>query len=131
MFVQHRIVGDCKSGKTVSDIGRVFWLKGVKEYFGADLGYYIRPQIDAHARAIAPRLGLRTLNEGELSALEKTTRAESLQLPIADIGIYASLDELWGIRVAEGEKPSTEQLRLKAVYSYLSYRYWSTESGRA
>jgi hypothetical protein len=60
LFVQHRIVGDCKSGKTVSDIGRVFWLKGVKEYFGADLGYYIRPQIDMHARAIAQMLVLRT-----------------------------------------------------------------------
>ena len=130
LFVQHRIVGDCKSGKTVSDIGRVFWLKGVKEYFGADLGYYIRPQIDMHARAIAPRLGLRTLNEGELSALEKTIRVDSLQVPLADSSVYKSTEEIWGIRVPEGEKPSPEQLKLKAVYSYLSYRYWSTEFHR-
>ncbi|MEX2490135.1 MAG: hypothetical protein WD425_00085 [Nitrospirales bacterium] len=130
LFVRHRIVGDCKSGKTVSDIGRVFWLKGVKDYFGADLGYYIRPQIDIHARTIAPKLGLRTLNESELGVLEKTIGVDSLQIPFADLSTYKSIEEMWGIGVAKGDKPSKEQLKLKKVYSYLSYRYWSTEFHR-
>lgn len=130
LFVQHKVVGDCKSGKTVSDVGRIFWLKGVKDYFGADLGYYLRPQIDVHARAIAPNLGLRTLNQGELSALEKNLRTDMLGVPIADPKIYKTIEDLWGIKVPEGQRPSHELLKLKEVYSYLSYRYWSIEFHR-
>lgn len=130
LFVKHSVVGDCKSGKSVSDIGRVFWLKGVMEYFGADLGYYLRPQIDAHARAVAPKLGLRTFNESEVRILEKTVHADVVETPIADIATYIQIEKLWGIRISPGLKPTSEELQLKSVYSFLSYRYWSTEFHR-
>ena len=129
-LIPHRIVGDCKTGKLVSDIGRIFWLKGVLDFFGADLGYYLRPQVDGHARAVGQKMGLRTLDLSELTALEKTIEVDSVAIPLADIKIYLDIEDLWGINVPKGKKPPEDQLALKKVYSYLSYKYWSTEFHR-
>lgn len=130
LFVPHRVVGDCKSGKGVSDIGRIFWLRGVMHYFGADLGYYLRPQVDGHARAVAPQVGLRALNQYELTALEKVIGVDSVPIPLADEKLHGAIEDLWGIDVVKGQKPTPEQLAFKKVYSYLSYKYWSSEFHR-
>lgn len=130
LLLPHRVVGDCKSGKGVSDIGRIFWLRGVMHYFGADLGYYLRPKIDGHARAVAPNVGLRALNQYELTALEKVLSVDSVPIPLADEKIYGAIEGLWGIKVVTGQKPTPQQLELKKVYSYLSYKYWSSEFHR-
>jgi hypothetical protein len=42
------------------------------------------------------------------------------------VNVYELIAENWGIVVKEGEKPSAEQLAIKAVYTYLSYSYWYT-----
>ena len=34
LFTRLVVVGDCKSGKNVSDISRLFWIKGVSEILG-------------------------------------------------------------------------------------------------
>jgi hypothetical protein len=127
LFVPHRVVGDCKSGKGVSDIGRIFWLRGLMHYFGADLGYYLRPKIDAHARAVAPTVALRALNQYELVALEKAISVDSFPIPLADQKLYVAIENLWGVHIPKGQKPTPDQLALKKVYSYLSYKYWSSE----
>jgi hypothetical protein len=51
LFNRTCVVGDCKSGRNVSDANRLFWLRGVKDYFGADLAYYLRPNVDSHIAA--------------------------------------------------------------------------------
>jgi len=84
LFTAHRVVGDCKTGKNVSDANRLFWLRGVMDYFGANQAYFLRPSIDHHARAIAPKMGLRVLDEADLAALEKTLDAGSVKLPLDD-----------------------------------------------
>jgi len=49
---------------------------------------------------------------------------------LADIGFYQSVRDLWGVQVPPGTKITDEQVRLKKVYSYLSYTYWYIESYR-
>lgn len=130
LFTPFRVVGDCKSGKNISDSNRLFWLKGVKNYFGADQAYFIHPVIKNHTRGIAPKLGLRVLDEGALSGLENNLNPKKFFMPLADVAIHESIAGLWGINVPEGLKPTEEQLRLKQVYSYLSYSYWYIEQYR-
>jgi hypothetical protein len=130
LFTVSRAVADCKSGRRVSDANRLFWLKGVKDYFGADQAYFIHPSIDNHARVIAPKMGLRILNEDALTLLEKNLAVANMALPLADVDVYTAIRDLWGIDVPKGNKPSNEQLVLKDVYSYLAYRYWYIEQNR-
>ena len=124
LFTRLVIVGDCKSGKNVSDISRLFWIKGVSEYFGADQAYYIHNVISDHARGIAPKLGLRILDETTLMTLENDLRIIEHPLPWNDLAIQNSISDLWGIEVPPGSKPDEQQLLFKKVYSYLSYSYW-------
>lgn len=124
LFTRSVVVCDCKSGKNVSDISRLFWIKGVSEYFGADQAYFIHTTIGDHARGIAPKLGLRILDESALLALEDSLRIAECSLPWNDLSTYQSISQLWGIDIPKNTKPNEEQLRFKKVYSYLSYSYW-------
>jgi len=130
LFTQHRVVADCKSGKNVSDASRLFWLRGVMDYFGADQAYFVRSAMDSHFRAVAPKMGLRTLNDTDLGRLERVSGADAFPIPLADVKFYQSVRDLWGIQLDSGQSISREQVRLKQVYSYLSYTYWYVESFR-
>lgn len=129
-FSPVRVVGDCKSGRSVSEVSRLFWLKGVSSYFGADQAYFIHSTVKNHTRAIAPKLGLRVLDEQALLTLEQNLRVEELQLPITDLETQTAINGLWGIKAPAGQKPSEQQMKLKEVYSYLSYSYWYIEQHR-
>ncbi len=124
LFTRSVVVGDCKSGKNVPGISRLFWIKGVSDYFGADQAYFIPTAIGNHARGIAPKLGLRILDESALLALEDNLRITEQSLPWSDLKTYQSIAQLWGRNISKGTKPNDEQLRFKKVYSYLSYSYW-------
>jgi hypothetical protein len=124
LFTAHRIVGDCKAGRHVSDANRLFWLKGVMSYFGADQAYFLRPVISSHVRAMSPKLGVRVVSDAELTALEQALGADKIKIPVGDQTIYEEMDGLWGIDVPDGHKPTQDQLKFKQVYSLLSYTYW-------
>lgn len=130
VLISHKVVCDCKSGKDVSDPNRLFWLRGVTDYFEANAAYFVRPRIGSHARAIAPKLGVRTVDETELQAIEKNLNVDSLPLPIHDFDFHEQKQSLWGISVPKGTQPTSEQLELKKVYVYLSYEYWYVERHR-
>jgi len=130
VFNSHKVVCDCKSGRNVSDANRLFWLRGVCDYFEADLGYFLRTKIDNQAKSLAPKLRLRVLDEKELFDLEINHKVEKLVLPITDLQFYENRQALWGIDVPKGIHPTKEQLELKEVYSYLSYMYWYLEQHR-
>lgn len=129
VLTPHKVVGDCKSGN-VSDPNRLFWLRGVSDYFGANVAYFLRPQIGIHARAIAPKLGLRTIDENELQQLEANLEVENLVIPLASPKFYIAKAELWGIDVPKGQKPSENQLKKKELYQYLSYTFWYVDAHR-
>ena len=126
----HRIICDCKSGKNVSDPNRLFWLKGVMDYFGANEGYYLRPKIDYHARAVAPKLGVRVIDENELQALESNLQVDTIPLQLQDPDYYMRKQQLWGISIPNKAQATPEQQELKNVYSYLTYQYWYIEQHR-
>lgn len=130
LLKQHRVVGDCKTGRRHSEVSRLFWLRGVLEFFGAEQGYFIKPRVDPHVRAVAPKLGLRVVSEPDLAALEAKLGVSGLRVPIADPAVHADIANLWGIEVAPGAKPSAEALRVKDAYSFLSYLYWYVEPHR-
>lgn len=129
ILTSHKIVCDCKSGR-VSDVSRLFWLKGVSEYFGANTAFFVSPSINNHARAIAPKLGLRVIDEKELSEMEANLKADSLVLPLTDVNFYQAYISIWGLDVPTGTKPNANQLRRKDVYHYLDYTYWYVDQHR-
>ena len=130
LFAHSLVVGDCRTGKNFSDVNRLFWLKGVSEYFGADQAYFIHPVVKSHTRGIAPKLGLRVIDESSLIDLEKNLDVSKFPLPVADTSTHQNITNLWGIDVAKGDKPTQQQSKLKEVYSYLSYSYWYIERHR-
>lgn len=130
LFAPHRIVGDCKTGRNVSDANRLFWLSGVREYFGADQAYFLRPSISPHVRAMAPKLKLNVLSEDDLESIEKSLSLYKFPVPLWDERVYEATSKLWGIDVSPKSKPTSEQLRTKNVYSYLSYTYWYLDARR-
>jgi len=70
------LVVDCTSDKNVirSPVQRVFWLKGVMDFFGASEGYLslaTRNVIPEVQRTVAYRLGVTILDENNLSSLER------------------------------------------------------------
>lgn len=64
-------IADCKTGKRARAIERVFWLRGVADFFNADDAWVVRehPPPDA-ARQLAARLGVAVLTGDDLTALE-------------------------------------------------------------
>lgn len=131
LFNRTCVVGDCKSGRNVSDANRLFWLRGVKDYFGADLAYYLRPNVDSHIAAIAPKMGLCALPASHLDGLELRLRAKETSAVLGDLTDFETTLQRWGIGVTKGVSPSQEQLQKKRVYSFLSYTYWYIERFRA
>jgi hypothetical protein len=130
LLIPFSIVGDCKSGKNVSDINRLFWLRGIKDFFGADQAYFIHSTIRSHARGVAPKLGISVMDEEALLTSEKILQVDKSPLPLEDEKFYTSVVNLWGINLVKGQKPDEKQLELKNVYSYLSYSYWYIEQHR-
>jgi len=80
------LTADCTSSKHVikSPIQRVFWLKGIMDFFGASKGYLslkTKNPIPEVQRIVAYRLGVTILDENNLSNLEKrVSNSGSLRL---------------------------------------------------
>jgi len=129
LFHPDKVIADCKSGST-SESNRLFWLKGVADYFGVQTAYIIKSKINPHTRAIAPKLNLRSLSEPELTNLENSLNIKNFKLPIADLDYYKKIESLWGIKVDEQVGITPEQQELKRVYSYLSYEFWFIDTNR-
>lgn len=88
------LTADCTSNKHVikSPIQRVFWLKGVMDFFGASKGYLsleTKNPIPEVQRIVAYRLGVTILDENNLSNLEKRViNSDSLQLQLNKPGLW-------------------------------------------
>jgi hypothetical protein len=124
------IVADCKSGAE-SEPNRLFWLRGVMSFFGASEGLFVKTALRNPARALAPRLGIRVLDQNALTVLEQAVKVDMHTLPsIGDKIIDDQIHELWGIRVAKGGKPDDNQLKIKNTYQYLQYLYWMIDDYR-
>lgn len=130
LFNRSCVVADCKSGRNVSDANRLFWLRGVKDYFGAELAYYLRPRVDSHIAAIAPKMGLCALPVSRLDELERRLQTGRISDVVGRLEDCVAISERWGVDVPKGQSPSEVQLLKKRVYSFLSYSYWYIERFR-
>lgn len=117
------IIADCKSGKE-SEPNRIFWLRGVMDFFGAQEGIFLKSIVHSHARALASKLSIRVLDERGLDILEKSLLLDVLPIDVGNAVIYTKMTSLWGIEVKVDQKPTERQLILKKVYHYLQYMYW-------
>jgi len=70
-FSVRLLIADCKSSSKVSPSGRVFWLAGVRQFFGADRAYLVvERDVPPGAREAAGRLGIDVLAKDERTVLE-------------------------------------------------------------
>ncbi len=123
------IVVDCKSGN-VSEPNRLFWIRGLMDFFGAQEGILVKSRLHAHAKSLAPRLSIRLLDDNGLAALEKALDVDKLGINLMDINIHKKSQELWGIKFPKSHKPTESELTLKSAYQYLQYLYWMIEEYR-
>lgn len=122
------VLVDCKSGRESDN--RIFWLRGVMQFFHTEQAFLVKKRIHGHARALAPRLGIRVLDEEGLLELERILHVPNAFSALVDEKRYAHMEGLWGIDVPQGAKPSAKQLRAKGVVHYLQYLYWMVDEYR-
>lgn len=116
-FSRIKQIGDCKSGKNVRIVERVFWLKGVMEYTKATKGFLIKKKISNNIRIILDRMQIYGVDDSNLSNLEKIYQTNSLD-SLFDMNYYVEKKKIIDSLNDEYEK----------IYKYLSQRYWFNES---
>jgi hypothetical protein len=71
-FNSHFLVCDCKSGIKVKTAERLFWLSGIKSYFKATEGLFIRDQMmETKYVELSKRLGIAPISRFQLLDFEK------------------------------------------------------------
>jgi hypothetical protein len=94
-FSVRLLIADCKSSAKVSPAGRIFWLAGVRDYFGADRAYVVlQREIPGGAREAAGRLGIDVLAENDRQILENVHGPHAPPAPFFEIGGVERLQQL-------------------------------------
>ncbi|WP_134716811.1 hypothetical protein [Saccharomonospora xinjiangensis] len=69
-FDLHRVIADCKTSVRGST-ERMFWIRGVADFFAADSAWMVRSSgVTAAARQLSARLGISVIEQNDLSILE-------------------------------------------------------------
>lgn len=80
------LIADCKSGSRVSPATRLFWLAGVRDFFGADRAYAVlQREIPEGVREQGGRLGVDILGENDRQILENVHGAHAPAAPFFKI----------------------------------------------
>ncbi|MGN8552503.1 UNVERIFIED_CONTAM: hypothetical protein OHV15_07960 [Microbacterium sp. SLM126] len=122
--VQTSIV-DCKTGNR-SVIGRMFWVRGLVELFGAHSAYMVRDhKISADAKQLAARLGITALTEPDVAQLDQLLQAD---VPVQSTPLSLLFD---ADAVAEAmSRFSGLDGRLKPLLNYRQFDYWVHDDHR-
>ncbi|MFV4914198.1 hypothetical protein PFZ49_11775 [Microbacterium lacticum] len=110
---------DCKTGGS-SAISRMFWVRGLVDFFGASSAYVVRDrEISSGARQLASRLDLTALTGSEVAALEQL-HPSSLPLGAEPLSNLFSEKHVAAVmqRYAEQDK------KLKSLLEYRQFDYW-------
>jgi len=113
--LQNPIIAICsaKSGKE-SDASQIFWLAGVKSYFGASFAYYVRSKASlSMAKSLCEKLDIIALNEEQLSIMEKRFSVGSSSTQIFNSKVYKQIHNYF--REVKENKP--------ALYN-ITERFW-------
>ncbi len=110
---------DCKTG-TSSAISRMFWIRGLSDFFSATSAYMARErEISAGARQLASKLRITALTGEEVIALELL---HPTSLPIEEAPLSRLFDQA---HVASVQQRWAEQdRRLKSLLEYREFDYW-------
>lgn len=110
---------DCKTGGS-SAISRMFWVRGLQDFFEADDAFLVRErQISKGARQLAGRLGLTALTAEEVATLETL---HPVDLPLED-GPLTALFDPDAIAQAMGKLINLDA-KLKPLMDYRQFDYW-------
>lgn len=94
-FSVRLLVADCKSGSKVSPASRLFWLAGVRDFFGADRAYAVLlREIPDGVRQQAGRLGVDVLGDADRQILENVHSSLAPEAPFFEIEGATKLQEL-------------------------------------
>lgn len=126
----HAVVADCKSGKNNAGVNRLFWLRGIMDFFGADHGYLVQPAIGREAREVALRLAISLLDRENLERIELDRGFTTDGRRYFALDAYDREKQLSGLRLLKGTAPSDEQKQVLLLNGYLSYTYWFQEEYR-
>jgi hypothetical protein len=110
---------DCKTGGS-SAISRMFWVRGLVDFFGASSAYVVRDrEITSGARQLAARLNLTALTGLEVAALEQL-HPSTLPLEEEPLANLFSQKHVAAVlqRYAEQDK------KLKSLLEYRQFDYW-------
>lgn len=89
------LIADCKSGGRVSPASRLFWLAGVRDFFGADRAYSVLVRrIPDGVREQAGRLGVDILGDADREILENVHCQFAPPAPFFDIQGAKRLQDL-------------------------------------
>lgn len=114
-FSVEKSIADCKSGSNVKIFERLFWVRGVKEYFGATQAYLVKKSISSKAKLFMPKLEIIGVDNDTLSEFEKIYHTNAL--PLYSETYYCELDKI----ILEYDN------EYKKIFDYLVTRYWFTE----
>ncbi|MDQ7806254.1 hypothetical protein Q5425_21130 [Amycolatopsis sp. A133] len=121
----HSTIVDCKTTERGST-GRMFWVRGVGDFFAADDAYMVRDSVvtDA-ARQLAVRLGITTLTSKDLSRLEELHPCD-IPLDTAPISYLFDVDSAANVLAAFNGLNK----KLKPLLDYREFGYWLHDDHR-
>jgi hypothetical protein len=121
----HSAIVDCKTSASGST-GRMFWVRGVADFFAADDAYMLRSAVVSDgARQLATRLGITALARDDLA------RMEDLHCS-GDATVAAPWDRLFDATSASQVLHSFDSLdaKLKPLLEYRDFTYWVIDDYR-
>ena len=107
-------ISSAKSGKE-SDSAELFWLSGVKSYFGASFAYYIRTKASLlRVKTLCEKLGIIALNDEQLGLLEERFSVKPEASQYFNVDAYRRIHEYF-----------TELKEKKVLlYNYVTEKFW-------
>jgi hypothetical protein len=114
-FSVRLLVADCKSGRRVSPAARLFWLAGVRDFFGADRAYAVlMRKIPESVREQAGRLGVDVLGDEDRRILENVHGPQAPSGPFFQVHGAVELQQL-----SKGLDK-----RLQNLVRFRDFEYW-------
>ena len=109
---------DCKSGKKVSAITRVFWMKGVMEFFGAKKGSIIlgKEVLEKDHKLVAEELDIHLFSIKDFSTFSQAT-ADYLNIHDSALTVGNHWDKYFNLR--------KKYPKLELLIDYLQVGYWN------
>lgn len=114
-FSVRLLIADCKSGGRVSPAARLFWLAGVRDFFGAERAYAVMQRsIPEGVREQAARLGVDVLGDNDRQILSNVHTPHAPQSGMFDVSGAQKLQAL-----AKGLDK-----RLERLLRFRDHTYW-------